>query len=119
LTIEAMDIAHLGHIDTIVLVTRDRDFTPLALRLRQYGMAVWGFAESEPSAGFRAACSSFELVPRPAPPPVAQAAAATQPAIVAKASAAPKPAAKAAVQPKAAVVLETAARAKLLQIAQQ
>ncbi|KRA47685.1 NYN domain-containing protein [Devosia sp. Root635] len=61
LTIEAMDIAHAGKIDTMALVTHDRDFTPLALRLRNAGLTVLGMGRVEPSATFRAACSAFEL----------------------------------------------------------
>lgn len=67
LVIEAMDIAHQGRIDTVALVTRDRDFTPLALRLRHAGLVVWGFAQTEPHEAFRAACSSFEVIGKPAP----------------------------------------------------
>ena len=77
LVIEAMDIAHKGRIDTVALVTRDRDFTPLALRLRHAGLVVWGFAQTEPHEAFRAACSSFEVVGKPAPPVAAAPAGAT------------------------------------------
>ena len=34
LAIEAMNLAHRGQVDTIALVSNDRDFTPLALHLR-------------------------------------------------------------------------------------
>ncbi|MEO9297238.1 NYN domain-containing protein [Devosia alba] len=68
LTIEAMDIVHQARIDAIALVTRDRDFTPLAMRLRDAGLLVLGFAQAEPSASFRVACSSFVVIG--APPPI-------------------------------------------------
>lgn len=61
LTIEAMDIIHAGKVDTMALVTHDRDFTPLALRLRNAGLTVLGMGRVEPSPTFRAACSAFEL----------------------------------------------------------
>ncbi len=62
LTIEAMDILHERGVDTIALVTQDRDFAPLASRLRAAGMEVWGFSPQEPSSIFAAACSSFEVI---------------------------------------------------------
>lgn len=62
LTIEAMDIVHQRSVDTVALVTRDRDFTPLALRLREAGLTVLGFAQQEPSPAFAAACSRFEVI---------------------------------------------------------
>jgi uncharacterized protein (TIGR00288 family) len=65
LTIEAMDIVHQGHVDTIALVTRDRDFTPLALRLREAGLQVLGLAQAAPSDAFVAACSRFEVIATP------------------------------------------------------
>jgi uncharacterized LabA/DUF88 family protein len=68
LTIEAMDIAHDRHIDTVALVTHDRDFAPLALRLRHASLAVLGFAQKEPHASFRAACTRFEVMGMPVAP---------------------------------------------------
>lgn len=71
LAIEAMDIAHQRLIDTVALVTHDRDFTPLALRLRHAGLAVWGFAHAQPHEAFRAACSSFEVTGHALPAAIA------------------------------------------------
>ena len=65
LTIEAMDIAHQGHVDTIALVTRDRDFTPLAERLRGAGLEVLGFAQAAPGDAFAVACSRFVVIDPP------------------------------------------------------
>lgn len=70
LTIEAMDVAHQGGIDAIALITRDCDFTPLALRLRKAGLLVLGFSQSEPAKSFRAACSSFVVLGAPASAPI-------------------------------------------------
>lgn len=70
LTIEAMDIVHRSGVDAIALVTRDRDFTPLALRLREAGLLVLGLAQSEPAIAFRAACSSFVVLGTPSPKPI-------------------------------------------------
>lgn len=66
LAIEAMDVAHRGRVDAVALVTRDRDFTPLAFRLRESGFLVHGFSQSAPSAAFRAACSNFHVLEAPA-----------------------------------------------------
>lgn len=118
LTIEAMDIAYQRGIDTVALVTRDRDFAPLAHRLRHAGIAVWGYAESEPNVAFRAACSSFEVVAAAqAASPVAKP---VSPKPVAKIAVKPaaKPEAKVAVQPapRPLPVLDAAAVARLRQI---
>jgi hypothetical protein len=37
------------------------------LRLRNAGLSVLGFSRREPGAGFRAACSDFEVIDEPAP----------------------------------------------------
>lgn len=62
LTIEAMDIVHQRSVNAVALVTRDRDFTPLALRLREAGLSVLGFAQTAPSPAFAAACLRFEVI---------------------------------------------------------
>ena len=79
LTIEAMDIVHQRRIDTVALVTRDRDFAPLALRLRHAELVVLGFAQHEPTPSFRAACSSFTVLGRPERHPAARVEPATAP----------------------------------------
>ena len=67
LTIEAMDLVYRGQPDAIALISRDRDFTPLAFRLRESGLSVVGFSPEEPSLAFRAACSSFHVLQAPVP----------------------------------------------------
>ncbi|MET3927186.1 NYN domain-containing protein [Devosia sp. 2618] len=62
LTIEAMDLIAGGLIDKLAIVTHDGDFTPLALRLRNAGIAVMGFSRTEPSPMFKAACTSFRVL---------------------------------------------------------
>jgi hypothetical protein len=56
----------------VALVTRDRDFTPLALRLRHAELNVLGFAQLEPNASFRAACSGFTVIDAPTRPVAAK-----------------------------------------------
>ena len=62
LTIAAMDILHHGSVDAIALVSNDRDFSPLAFRLREAGIQVIGFSHREPGSDFRAACSDYVVV---------------------------------------------------------
>ncbi len=59
LVIEAMDISHAGVADAFVLVSTDRDFAPLARRLRDGGLHVLGMGRGEASPRFRHACSQF------------------------------------------------------------
>jgi uncharacterized LabA/DUF88 family protein len=62
LTIEAMDIAYRGGATIMALVTSDRDFAPLALRLRHMGIAVRGFGKANASEAFQMACTHFHAL---------------------------------------------------------
>jgi len=62
LAIDAMDLMHRERLDGFCLVSSDSDFTRLAQRLREGGLAVYGFGESKTPEGFRAACHRFETV---------------------------------------------------------
>ena len=70
LVIEAMDLLHSGRLDGFCLVSSDSDFTRLASRLREEGLAVYGFGEQKTPESFRQACKRFiyteNLVTRPA-----------------------------------------------------
>lgn len=70
MTIEAMEVALRGNVETIALVSNDGDFAPLALRLRRYGLTVLGLGGVKASTAFRAACTSFEDIAEAAPAPV-------------------------------------------------
>lgn len=59
LVIEAMDLLHSGVYDGFCLVSSDSDFTRLASRLREQGVAVYGFGEQKTPESFRQACSRF------------------------------------------------------------
>jgi len=63
LAIEAMNLAHRGQVDTIALVSNDRDFTPLALHLRDMGLDVLGFGTAKAPQAFRAGCTGFTCLP--------------------------------------------------------
>ena len=62
LAIDAMDLLYRERLDGVALMSSDSDFTRLAQRLREGGLAVYGFGESKTPAAFRAACHRFELV---------------------------------------------------------
>jgi len=59
LIIDAMDLLHGGKIDGFCLVSSDSDFTPLATRIREAGLAVYGFGEKKTPSAFVAACDKF------------------------------------------------------------
>jgi len=59
LIIDAMDVLHSGVVDGFCLVSSDSDFTRLATRIREAGLAVYGFGERKTPAAFVAACDKF------------------------------------------------------------
>lgn len=59
LIIDAMDLLYSGNLDGFCLVSSDSDFTRLATRIREAGLAVYGFGEKKTPEPFRAACDKF------------------------------------------------------------
>lgn len=59
MTIAAMDLLHGGKIEGFCLVSSDRDFAPLARRLRADAVPVYGLGEPKTSEPFRKACTRF------------------------------------------------------------
>ena len=59
LIIDAMDLLHGGRVDGFCLVSSDSDFTRLATRVREAGLAVYGFGEKKTPSPFVAACDKF------------------------------------------------------------
>lgn len=57
--IDAMDLLYSGNINAFALMTSDSDFTPLALRILESGMPVFGFGEKKTPKPFVDACSPF------------------------------------------------------------
>lgn len=57
--IDAMDLLHRNRLDGFCIVSSDGDFTRLALRIREEGIAVHGFGDRQTPSSFIAACSSF------------------------------------------------------------
>ena len=62
LAVDAMDLMYRERLDGVALVSSDSDFTRLAQRLREGGLAVWGFGDSKTPGAFRAACHRFEIL---------------------------------------------------------
>jgi len=61
LVIGAMDLLHTNMYDAFVLVCSDSDYTPLAIRLREAGVYVFGVGENKTPPSFRNACDNFIL----------------------------------------------------------
>ena len=76
LAIGAMDLLHTQRYDAVALVSSDSDYTPLAIRLREAGIYVFGVGEEKTPLSFRNACDNFILTqnlgdaekPKPAQP---------------------------------------------------
>ena len=59
MVIDAMDLLFAGNLDGFAIVSSDADFTPLVMRLRNDGVAVYGFGEEKTPEPFVKACSVF------------------------------------------------------------
>jgi uncharacterized protein (TIGR00288 family) len=59
LTIDAMDLLYRGKVDGFAIMSSDSDFTPLAMRLRQDGVVVYGFGQGKTPQAFQTACTRF------------------------------------------------------------
>jgi NYN domain len=74
LAINAMDVLYSGAVDAFCLVSNDRDFLPLATRLRGSGKRVYGFVIGPVEARFKAVFSDlFELAAPKSTTPTASA----------------------------------------------
>lgn len=60
LAIDVMDVLHKNpDVKTFAIVSNDSDFTPLAVRLREYGISLIGIGMRDSSFSFKSACSEF------------------------------------------------------------
>ncbi|HEY0113759.1 MAG TPA: NYN domain-containing protein [Allosphingosinicella sp.] len=57
--IDAMDLLYRGHVDGFGIMSSDSDFMPLAMRIRQDGLPVYGFGTQRTPESFRQACTRF------------------------------------------------------------
>lgn len=59
MTIDAMDLLYGGRVDGFGIMSSDSDFMPIAMRIRQNGLPVYGFGTQRTPEGFRQACTRF------------------------------------------------------------
>ena len=59
MTIDAMDLLYRGGIDGFGIMSSDSDFLPLAQRIREDGLPVYGFGTAKTPLGFQQACTRF------------------------------------------------------------
>src|SRR5689334_14751268 len=57
--IDAMDLLYRGHVDGFGIMSSDSDFMPLAMRIRQDGLPVYGFGSAKTPKSFQNACTRF------------------------------------------------------------
>ena len=62
LIVDAMDLLHSRRFGAFCFVSSDSDFTRLALRIREDGLAVYGFGEEKTHKTFVSACNEFVLL---------------------------------------------------------
>src|SRR5258705_8176251 len=59
MVIDAMDLLYRGHVDGFGIMSSDSDFLPLAQRIREDGLQVYGFGTAKTPLSFQQACSRF------------------------------------------------------------
>ena len=59
MTIDAMDLLYRGNVDGFGIMSSDSDFLPLAQRIREDGLQVYGFGTAKTPESFQQACSRF------------------------------------------------------------
>ncbi len=78
MVIDAMDLLYAGNLDGFAIVSSDADFTPLVMRLRNDGVAVYGFGQEKTPEPFVKACSTFLYLEKLGEPDAAEASAPTR-----------------------------------------
>ena len=59
MVIEAMDLLFGGRVDGFGIMSSDSDFLPLAMRIKEDGLPVYGFGTAKTPISFQQACSRF------------------------------------------------------------
>jgi uncharacterized protein (TIGR00288 family) len=84
--IDAMDLLYGGRVDGFGIMSSDSDFMPLAMRIKQEGLPVYGFGTAKTPLAFRSACTRFidvgALPPPDEPEPSEQAESHVDPDVV-------------------------------------
>jgi len=65
MTIDAMDLLFRGRVQGFGIMSSDSDFMPLAMRIRQEGLPVYGFGTAATPEPFKQACTRFIDVTAP------------------------------------------------------
>jgi uncharacterized protein (TIGR00288 family) len=59
MTIDAMDLLYRGNVDGFGIMSSDSDFLPLAQRIREEGLPVYGFGTAKTPVSFQQSCTRF------------------------------------------------------------
>ena len=59
MVIDAMDLLYRGHLDGFGIMSSDSDFLPLAQRIREDGLPVYGFGTAKTPISFQNSCTRF------------------------------------------------------------
>ena len=59
MVIDTMDLMFRGHVDGFGIMSSDSDFLPLAQRIREEGLPVYGFGTAKTPQSFQQACTRF------------------------------------------------------------
>jgi uncharacterized LabA/DUF88 family protein len=59
MTIDAMDLLYRGNVEGFGIMSSDSDFLPLAQRIREDGLPVYGFGTTKTPQSFQQACTRF------------------------------------------------------------
>lgn len=59
MVIDAMDLLYRGHLEGLGIMSSDSDFLPLAQRIREAGIPVYGFGTAKTPVSFQNSCTRF------------------------------------------------------------
>jgi len=62
MTVAAMDTLHTAKVEAIYIASSDQDFAPLAYRVRESGLRVYGFGLANTPQSLRIACTEFTVL---------------------------------------------------------